>query len=97
MARTIEEIVDGLATRYAAGEDVRQQVIAHQALARLRTELARVGPDEVDRAAGLRQQIGMYRRMVDEDVVDEPAEASVPAPEPQPEPGLPANRRGAGK
>lgn len=86
--RTTEEILDDLHRRAAAGEDVRQQVISHETIARLRAELAGVDKADTERAAGLRAHIGVHERLVDE----QPAE---PTPEPTPEPAKPAKAKPA--
>ena len=66
--RTTDSIIADLQKRAATGEDVRQQIIAHEALARLRAELAGLGNADPERAAGLRSQISLYLGLVDEDV-----------------------------
>lgn len=74
--RTTDDILEGLRERAAGGEDVRQQIISHEAIVRLRAELAGVDVKaDPDRAAGLAGQIGVHLRLVDE----QPAEDTSPA------------------
>lgn len=73
--RTTDEILADLRKRAGAGEDVRQQVISHETIARLRAELAGVDPAG-RRAADLRAQMGVHERLVDE----QPAEPVPAAP-----------------
>lgn len=66
--RTTDSIIADLRKRSAAtGADYRQQIIAHEQLARLRADLL-LNADNPDAAAGLRAQISQYLAMVDEDV-----------------------------
>ena len=66
--RTTDSIIEDLRKRSAAtGEDVRQQIIAHEQLARLRAELLKHDATS-DTGRTLRAQISMYAAMVDEDV-----------------------------
>jgi hypothetical protein len=71
--RTTDDIIKDLRGREAAGEDLRQEIIAHEQLARLRAELVLHG-DDPQRAATLRTQITSWLRMVSEDVDDRIAE-----------------------
>ena len=67
--RTTDDILTDLRKRWADGEDVRQQIISHEALARFRAELTTFDhTSDPLRAAGLKQQIRMHLNMVDEDV-----------------------------
>lgn len=69
--RTTDEIITELRARQAAGEDVRQQIISHETLARLRAELTTFDHAEFpDRAAGLQGQINVHLGLIDEDVDD---------------------------
>ena len=73
--RTTDDIIKDLRERQAAGEDVRQQIISHETLARLRAELTTFDHREFpDRAAGLRSQIHVHLGHVDEDVDERVAE-----------------------
>lgn len=75
--RTTDDILKDLRARAAAGEDVRQQIISHETVARLRPELAGVEPgSDPERERGLAQQIRLHLGLVDEDVTvdaDKPA------------------------
>lgn len=80
--RSTEEILDDLHKRAQAGEDVRQQVISHETIARLRAELAGVDAKaDPGRVAGLRNQIGVHERLVDEQAA-EPGPAKPPKAKP---------------
>jgi hypothetical protein len=73
--RTTDDIIHDLQVRAAAGEDVRQQVISHETIARLRTELTTFDHSaDPDRANGLQMQINTHLGLVDEDVDDRIAE-----------------------
>jgi hypothetical protein len=77
--RDTDEILADLRRRAEAGEDVRQQIISHETIARLRAELAGVDTKaDPERAAGLRNQIGVHERLVDEQPA--PAKAGKPKP-----------------
>lgn len=83
--RTTENIIKDLRARATAGEDVRQQVIAHDTIARLREELASFDHrEQPERAAGLKQHVGLYLRMVDEDVDDSAPDDDVKVKAPRP-------------
>ncbi|NMO52027.1 hypothetical protein HH310_12570 [Actinoplanes sp. TBRC 11911] len=79
--RSTETILKDLRKRAAAGEDVRQQIISQETIARLVAELATVDTDDVDRARGLIGQIGVHMRLVEE----EPAFPEPALPERRPE------------
>lgn len=67
--RTTDDILKDLAKRAEAGEDVRQQVNSHRALAQLRAERAEaVKAGDHLRVAGLDSQINVHRGLVDTDV-----------------------------
>lgn len=69
--RTTDDIIKDLQARAAAGEDVRQLVISHETIARLRAELTTFDPAaDPERARGLTLQIGTHLGLVDEDVDD---------------------------
>lgn len=64
-ARTTESLIAGLRER---GGDVRQQIIAHETLARLRAE--RAAASDPVRVAQLDVDIRFWLGFVDEDVTD---------------------------
>lgn len=67
--RTTDDIIKDLQARAVTGEDVRQQIISHEAIARLRTELTTFEhTEQPDRAEGLKRQISTHLGLVDEDV-----------------------------
>lgn len=74
--RTTESLIAGLRER---GGDVRQQIIAHETLARIRAE--RAAAQDPARVAQLDVDIRFWLGHVDEDV-DQPA-AAEPTVEPQ--------------
>jgi hypothetical protein len=83
--RTTADILRDLRERQAAGHDVRQEIISHEAIARLRAELA--GFDhrqQPDRANGLHNQIGVHLRLVTEQPADGEQAAAEPAADPAP-------------
>lgn len=72
--RTTDDILADLKKREADGEDVRQQIIAHETLARLRAERAEaVKAKHDEKLPGLDQQIRYWLTMVSEDVDDRAA------------------------
>lgn len=67
--RTTDDILADLHKRADAGDDVRQLVIAHESLARLRAERAEaIKAKHDDKLPGLDSQIRQWLAMVDEDV-----------------------------
>lgn len=68
--RTTDDIITDLRKRAEQGEDVRQQVIAHEEIARLRARLVELGDRDPELKAGLQTQIQGWLRLVDEDVDD---------------------------
>lgn len=69
--RTTDDILADLKKRAEGGEDVRQLVIAHETLARLRAERAEaVKAKHDEKLPGLDAQIKHWLTMVDEDVDD---------------------------
>lgn len=72
--RTTDDILADLRKRADGGEDVRQLVIAHETLARLRAERAEaVKAKHSEKLPGLDQQIRYWLTMVSEDVDDRAA------------------------
>lgn len=89
--RTTDDIIKDLQKRADAGEDVRQQLNSHGALARLRTDLAAaVKTGDPQLVAALDSQIAVHRGLVDEDVderiVKQPSKDSAKLAEPDPAP-----------
>jgi hypothetical protein len=73
--RTTDSIIADLNKRAEQGENVTQQVIAHETLARLRAERAEaVKRKDSQRVRDLDTQIVQWLGMVDEDVDDRIAE-----------------------
>ena len=66
--RTTDDILTALNKRAAAGEDVRQQIVSHETLARLRAELAAADRSDVQLIQALESQIHVHSNLVDEDV-----------------------------
>lgn len=67
--RTTDDILKDLHKRANSGEDVRQQILSHRALAQLRTErAAAVAAGDHQLVAALDSQINVHRGLVDEDV-----------------------------
>lgn len=67
--RTTDDIIKDLTKRADAGEDVRQQLTSHAALARLRADRAEaVKRDDHQLVAALDSQIRVHRGLVEEDV-----------------------------
>lgn len=65
--RTIDDIISDFEARAAAGQDVRQQLVSYRAIREFSGKLAAAERDgDGERIRGLRQQIGMHLRMVDE-------------------------------
>ncbi|SNY29038.1 hypothetical protein [Paractinoplanes atraurantiacus] len=72
--RTTDDILADLRKRAEGGEDVRQLVIAHESLARLRAERAEAVKAKLDeKLPGLDAQIRHWLGFVDEDVDDRAA------------------------
>lgn len=73
--RTTDDIIKDLNKRAEAGEDVRQQILSHGALARLRVDrAAAVKADDHQLVAALDSQIRTHRGLVEEDVDERIAE-----------------------
>lgn len=69
--RTTDDILKDLEKRAKAGQDVRQQVNSHKALAALRHDLAEAEKgDDAQLVQALRSQIHVHVGLVDEDVDD---------------------------
>ncbi len=73
--RTTDDIIKDLNKRAETGEDVRQQILSHGALARLRTDrAAAVKADDHQLVAALDSQSRTHRGLVEEDVDERIAE-----------------------
>lgn len=67
--RTTDDILKDLRKRETAGEDVRQEIISHEALARLRTELTTFDhASDWPRVRGIESQINVHKGLISEDV-----------------------------
>lgn len=78
--RTIDDIISDLEARAAAGQDVRQQLVSYRAIREFSGKLAAAEQaGDGDRIRGLRQQIGMHLRMVDEQPTADALAAAAPA------------------